>query len=475
VGEGNLIADLALSDAGGGNVLLEWTQVNVGDYDLNGEVNVADLQPIALNISQTYDPLAAGTRNNPLFWVDGDFNGEINPSDITPIATHYTSTVAGYNIYHNGSLLPGDPTVPAANGVEREGLPPFYSETFPGSLGDEWVVAPVDNDGIEGADSSGNLGPVELLANINIDGQLLLDLLTGQNPGAFGPGKVGSRVIENIEEVDSFEIGNVTTLPQAGEFEVRALPGEQLVYFQVYYIPAVNLSDGTNRNPASLGRRGSAVPEAAELATVAIPMPPEGAAPVELVAAIDLGEPNPNGGFYVNLNYTLAVPGFPPVTDSRQLNHALGLISSDTDGNGEFEDEAEIEDDDRDCYSRSRAEQEHELYEEEYDELLELEIEGIVSAFDEASGTITLTDAVLEVGDFEEPLPDPLVLYFSETTQFEEKIKTEGDDIEQDIDPSTIMPGDEVEVELYRLDDTTGQLPEVYWIEKIDRRIDLTE
>ena len=149
-----------------------------------------------------------------------------------------------------------------------------------------------------------------------------------------------------------------------------------------------------------------------------MPLPADGLGPVDLSASLDLSEANPAGGFYVGFNYTMTIPGDDPATpvveteyirsETRRLDHANGRISLDSDGNGEFEDEVELTDDDRDCYSGRRAEQENE--DPDYDEELELEIEGIVSAFDEAAGMITLINPVLENGELQEPLPDPLVL-----------------------------------------------------------------
>lgn len=65
------------------------------------------------------------------------------------------------------------------------------------------------------------------------------------------------------------------------------------------------------------------------------------------------------------------------------------------------------------------------------------------------------------------------MLEFSELTRCEERVRTDDDDIEQDLDPSELSFGEEVEVELYRLDDLEGQLPDKYWIEQIRRVIDL--
>jgi PKD repeat protein len=108
---------------------LHWTERMVGDYDMNGEVNAADLTPIAQRWKYTIDfrPEAeAGVRYWPLGnprnggfsgvlngfpgwdtpadqWrtarVDGDGNGEINIADTTPIAQRWKEQLDSYRIY----------------------------------------------------------------------------------------------------------------------------------------------------------------------------------------------------------------------------------------------------------------------------------------------------------------------------------------------------------------------------------------
>jgi len=73
---------------------LDWNHFQRGDYDQNGEVNVADLTPVGFHyLANSADPdwPAASV-------ADGDGNGEINVADITPIGQNYGAQVAGYVI-----------------------------------------------------------------------------------------------------------------------------------------------------------------------------------------------------------------------------------------------------------------------------------------------------------------------------------------------------------------------------------------
>ncbi|MCD6119129.1 PKD domain-containing protein [bacterium] len=143
---------------------LSFIERNVGDYDLSGDVGIPDITPIALNyLSEvTYDAYGIptpGQENEELAVIDGDMGGEIGISDITPIANNYLVTLAGYNLYRSGVLIPGDggaPTMPRPTEGKagwRDGRWPVYEFTDePGGISRTIIysVAPVDTDGTEG-------------------------------------------------------------------------------------------------------------------------------------------------------------------------------------------------------------------------------------------------------------------------------------------------------------------------------------
>lgn len=97
-GMANRVDDLRLS--GNGPYWLTWRYRNQGDYDLNGEVNISDLTPIALGFNAT-----SAERS----WVlhataDGDANGVVNIADITPIGMNFGSLLLGYKVYATNDL-----------------------------------------------------------------------------------------------------------------------------------------------------------------------------------------------------------------------------------------------------------------------------------------------------------------------------------------------------------------------------------
>jgi len=102
-GLGVEVDDLNVTDNGGGNMLLSWSYHHQGDYDQNGEVNVADLSPIGMHFLQ---------NNGGAFWqearvADGDENGEVNVADLTPLGQNFGSLVTGYRV--ESTATPADP------------------------------------------------------------------------------------------------------------------------------------------------------------------------------------------------------------------------------------------------------------------------------------------------------------------------------------------------------------------------------
>lgn len=173
------------------SVDLSWVYRNVGDYDQNGQVNVADLTPLALfwqqqaiyddpgihggivfwpsgnpladgNVAEDQPPLpGSGAANWRVAQVDGDANGLVNLSDITPIAVHFGATVTSFGVYRREVeteeySLVGTIQLPASG----PGRPVAISYNDPLNVEDratlwEYVVRPIDETSSEtGPDSN---------------------------------------------------------------------------------------------------------------------------------------------------------------------------------------------------------------------------------------------------------------------------------------------------------------------------------
>jgi len=151
-GDGNKVADLTLVDMTEGEYLLMWREVNVGDYDNNGTVGIADITPIAMHYGEEVTDL-----NSETGLIDGyDGNGTVDIADITGIAMNFGTTIAGYNVYVDGELQPnqGDPgDLSAMRPVEPGSERVSYRYTLMlGGLVDT-TVAPADAGGAEGVES----------------------------------------------------------------------------------------------------------------------------------------------------------------------------------------------------------------------------------------------------------------------------------------------------------------------------------
>jgi len=103
---------------------LKWYCFNQGDYDQNGEVNLADLTPIAANFHATGFDFKMSVS-----CVDGDDNGEVNLGDIQPIAANFQNSLDGYHVYRsvNYSDYPATSTGPNGPGAFLINDVPFSS------------------------------------------------------------------------------------------------------------------------------------------------------------------------------------------------------------------------------------------------------------------------------------------------------------------------------------------------------------
>jgi hypothetical protein len=474
VGAGNVIHDLNVAGAGAGQVTLSWTQMNAGDYNFDGFVNVADLVPLAVHFGQSYDRQAAGADQLSNYWIDGNADGQLGIADMIAIGANYYSYIHGYDIKKNGALA-GQMNRSLA--TLRPGLPPRYSMNIAGAVTDSWVVAVVDGAGVEGADSAGGVGPIDLQATLNITGLNLFSLY-GVDSGAFGPTRFGLRVIEPIDIVDRTPRGRATIAAGTPTATVNGLVRGTRYLVDLIYAPVVNLATGAPKTPA--GVHGASAVSPGDLVVTSVPfyLPP-GDQPVQLNAQIDL-LPNPAGGYFVKLAATLSTPGDDPTTlgivengytssSVTRLVYKDGVVSRDTDQNGSFDDEAQLADANRDCISESGVEQVVDDDNHGDGEREELELSGVISAFDEAAGTVTLTGVTSETTP---GLPATMTLHFAETTRFEERVRTDGGDITQDLVPGTLKAGDNVEATLYALTQGAGGPADSYWMHELKRVID---
>lgn len=149
-GEFNEISDLVLLGDDVAGWELEWRYVNVGDYNLDGMVNVSDLTPIG----QHYEAAAGDLSWNVAQNADGNADGMITINDITAIGQNYQAFISGFNIYGAASAegpweLVDSITRPAP---PAEG-PFLVSYDLAAKAHESYRVVPFDSDSMEGQQS----------------------------------------------------------------------------------------------------------------------------------------------------------------------------------------------------------------------------------------------------------------------------------------------------------------------------------
>ena len=87
-----------------GTLKFSWRAAHYGDYDINGEVAISDLTPLASHFLACPQLNADGLPvvNGENEWrvsVDGNGDGEINAQDIVPIAVNWQSKIQGFRVY----------------------------------------------------------------------------------------------------------------------------------------------------------------------------------------------------------------------------------------------------------------------------------------------------------------------------------------------------------------------------------------
>jgi hypothetical protein len=154
--------------------ILSWPWVFIGDYDLNGEVSISDLTPLAMRLGNTVDGVlgdAVEYEGDPDVVCDGDLNREVNIADLTQIGQHYGQRLAGFHVYKSDDWWRDYPrpefSAPALTQYSQASLGQSVADTAvtrrkivlgvtEDPRGDYWWVVPYGN-GWEGKASSSAL------------------------------------------------------------------------------------------------------------------------------------------------------------------------------------------------------------------------------------------------------------------------------------------------------------------------------
>jgi hypothetical protein len=94
-GPANAVPDLTVTDTGGGTADITWHYYNLGDYNQDGVVGIADITPLAMHFGEGW---SIGQENTLPAVVDGSGDGTVNIADVTPIAMNFGVEAMSYSV-----------------------------------------------------------------------------------------------------------------------------------------------------------------------------------------------------------------------------------------------------------------------------------------------------------------------------------------------------------------------------------------
>lgn len=289
-------------------------------------------------------------------------------------------------------------------------------------------------------DSGKDLSAAQLIITTTVSGVELLELEQPQSGGEVL--KTTGRRIEVIEPPSNASIG-LPFVISGNKYYFKGLPSGRRLNAAISYRPTVNLATGAKGSSSSL----------ADLVLTAVPFElPASGGPVQIDAKINIS-PNPDGGYFVDLDTAITVPGKALRRELTRLYYRDGELSRDSNSNLSFSDEPRFDDSDCDCISDQLSEQSEDLNTYASQPGLAV-LEADLSTLDFDAGVLTLENLSVSSSDF--PLTaTTLEVQLSEDTYFS-----------YDTDPWDWPAGQQLSVMLLRFSDPG--LPDEYWALEVD-------
>jgi hypothetical protein len=463
----NRIRDLVVERTPDNFYRLSWTAINLGDYDHNGEVNIADLIPLAQHYHARAPLDQPWTRLNPLFWVDGDGNNEINIADLTVIARNFGNSLDHYDLTVKGVLLQ-QINYKQAVSLPGSGLPRRFSvlvSTESAAFEQEFALTPVSYSGSITGPSSTSLTNVELSSrssffNLNLLSQCQLDKQISAG-SFFAPDIVDLadcyEVFRLINPIDDFDFEPPIDIPQPfGSAMFNGLKREKLCYLESAFLPA--------NDPATGQPNVSAGPDSPGIYRIAYPLRlPDDGRSYETSMNIS-AVASPDGGSYLDITTGSNIPGRISSAPIR-LNSAQSRVARDLNGDGEFAQESWLRDSDRNSLSDSLEDElrTNELYYQEDG----LQIVGTVQDVLPEKGEMVIVRAYEYCDGTQEMQHPEMTIRFTELSVFEQTNPLAQGILPQRISAHDIEPGLLVSVDcraqrLAKFDEVVN-----YWAQRI--------
>jgi hypothetical protein len=463
-GSRNVVTDLTWQRVSAGKVLLEWTEVNAGDYNFDSLVNINDLTPVGRYWGQYYSRSAPQARLQQIYWVDSNHDSIISSSDIQAIGANYGAEVAGYNVIRSGEVVPhpisGEtPTITRSEAVvsSNRSAPPCYSVVLDGFVDESWEVIPLDRNAAQGA-SSDEYSFVDLVAQASVSGVQLNAPPVDSPANGFGDGVI-LRIIDPGDYPDSASIDERFTVLSQGQridrdynsAQFTDVPRQRHLLLDIFYTPAIDLATGEAND---------------NLVVTSVPfMLPMGMRTIGLDVAIT-AQAKPSGGYYLVVE-SIQSEGTQKTTSLSRIDYPSGTVSRINADDHSFDDEASLADVDRDGVSEARLLQTLDFLYTSPGYAPLVTIEGNLLYYDEPGGIVVLHSAsqltgggAIKVGD--------AIGFFTELTLFAES-EAAAPEVESAIDPSDLRLGDRVvlQTQRFEISEANGNK---YWVNSVLRR-----
>lgn len=463
-GPRNVVTDLTWQRVSTGKVLLEWTEVNTGDYNFDGVVNINDLTPVGRLWGQYYNRYAPQARLHQIYWVDSNYDGIISSSDLQPIGANYGAEVTGYNVIRSGQVVPhpitGEtPTITRSEAVVsiNGSAPPRYSVVLDGFVDEQWEVIPLDRNAAQGA-SSDEYSFVDLAAQASVSGIELKAPSADSPADGLDKGTI-LRIIDPGDWPDSASIDERYTVPAQGQRFDRDLnsahftdvPRQRNLLLDIFYTPTIDLATGGVND---------------KLVVTSVPFSlPLGLRTIGIDVAIT-AQAKPGGGYYLIVE-TIQSEGSQKATSRSRIDYPTGTVSRINSDNHSFDDEASLADVDRDGVSEARLLQTLDFAYTSPGYAPLVTIEGNLLYYDEQAGIVVLHSASQLTGAGSVKVGDAIG-FFTELTLFAES-EAAAPEVESAIDPSDLKLGDRVvlQTQRFEIEEANGNK---YWVNSVLRR-----
>jgi hypothetical protein len=255
-GAANAVPDFAVTDTGGATADLTWHYYNLGDYNQDGVVGIADITPLAMHFGEGW---SVGQENTLPAVVDGSGDGTVNIADVTQIAMNFGVEAASYVIEWSnteGGTYADVQSVPIADGLDKDSNRMRFATNISYDPSLWYRVAPADSSLAHGIPSNA----VQLIVPGTPVASIVPDIASGLVPLTVNFDASGSADLDGTIVLYEWDLDGDGTF----DFDTGTTPNTNVTYTVAgNYNPAVRVTDNDSlQDTASVLIQVSATPQA---------------------------------------------------------------------------------------------------------------------------------------------------------------------------------------------------------------------